>query len=125
MPDRNAVPDEPVLFSICSRSDTLFDQILIMIIKSLVKISRVLFTQGGDKGQDLTGQVIRRVTGMVQEVESSLVALIKENRVLDDHAAEDNSRNTKAEGPIINADKREDVVSGQDEVDDLLSSLGF
>jgi chemotaxis regulatin CheY-phosphate phosphatase CheZ len=29
------------------------------------------------------------------------------------------------EGPQIHADKKEDVVSGQDEVDDLLSSLGF
>ncbi|MFB0912108.1 MAG: protein phosphatase CheZ, partial [Glaciecola sp.] len=31
----------------------------------------------------------------------------------------------KAEGPIIDADTRDDVVSGQDDVDDLLSSLGF
>ncbi len=31
----------------------------------------------------------------------------------------------KGEGPQIHADKREDVVSGQDDVDDLLSSLGF
>jgi len=32
---------------------------------------------------------------------------------------------SEAEGPIIDADKRDDVVGGQDEVDDLLSSLGF
>ncbi|HCL13495.1 MAG TPA: protein phosphatase, partial [Alteromonas sp.] len=30
-----------------------------------------------------------------------------------------------AEGPIIDAESRDDVVSGQDDVDDLLSSLGF
>ena len=30
-----------------------------------------------------------------------------------------------AEGPIMNAEQRDDVVAGQDEVDDLLSSLGF
>jgi chemotaxis protein CheZ len=29
------------------------------------------------------------------------------------------------EGPQIHADKREDVASNQDDVDDLLSSLGF
>ena len=29
------------------------------------------------------------------------------------------------EGPIIDKISRDDVVSGQDEVDDLLSSLGF
>ena len=31
----------------------------------------------------------------------------------------------EAAGHIMDADKREDVVSGQDDVDDLLSSLGF
>ena len=30
-----------------------------------------------------------------------------------------------AEGPIVNAEKRSDVAKNQDEVDDLLSSLGF
>ena len=29
------------------------------------------------------------------------------------------------EGPVIDAETRDDVVSNQDEVDDLLSSLGF
>ena len=29
------------------------------------------------------------------------------------------------EGPIVNTEERDDVVQGQDDVDDLLSSLGF
>ena len=33
-------------------------------------------------------------------------------------------RKTEAEGPQVNK-ARTDIVSGQDEVDDLLSSLGF
>ena len=33
--------------------------------------------------------------------------------------------NIKAEGPILDADSRDDVASDQDDVDDLLSSLGF
>ena len=32
---------------------------------------------------------------------------------------------SEAEGPIIDAADRDDVVQGQDDVDDLLSSLGF
>ena len=32
---------------------------------------------------------------------------------------------SNGEGPQMHADMREDVVSGQDDVDDLLSSLGF
>ncbi len=29
------------------------------------------------------------------------------------------------EGPIVNKEERDDVVADQDDVDDLLSSLGF
>ncbi|MCL1077662.1 protein phosphatase CheZ [Parashewanella spongiae] len=76
--------------------------------------------------QDLTGQMIRRVIELVHEVESSLVSMLTlfgENNTDDNilHSTND----IAAEGPILNAEQREDVVAGQDEVDDLLSSLGF
>ncbi|HCD14238.1 protein phosphatase CheZ [Shewanella sp.] len=76
--------------------------------------------------QDLTGQMIRRVIELMREVENSLVSLLTVfgEQPLDDLCgAEDKS--IEAEGPILNAEQREDVVNGQDEVDDLLSSLGF
>lgn len=87
--------------------------------------------------QDLTGQVIKRVTQLVTEVESNLVKLVLMASDVDrfagiQHEADTQSgsdrkeKNTsQGEGPQINADKRADVVSGQDDVDDLLSSLGF
>ena len=87
--------------------------------------------------QDLTGQVIKRVTQLVTDVESNLLKLVLMASQVDRFAgiehdrealrAENNSQKnlTKGEGPQIHADKREDVVSGQDDVDDLLSSLGF
>lgn len=76
--------------------------------------------------QDLTGQMIRRVIDLVREVESSLVSMLTafgEQPV--DGADEKPKRKVEAEGPIVNAEHRQDVVAGQDEVDDLLSSLGF
>ena len=90
--------------------------------------------------QDLTGQVIKRVTGLITELESNLlnlvlmagqvdrVAGIKHDR--DELRAEQEKKNeekrpSNGEGPQMHADIREDVVSGQDDVDDLLSSLGF
>lgn len=89
-------------------------------------LTEVLMAQGY---QDLTGQVIRRVIDLVKEVEDSLVGMLtmfgdaeadllpqKREKVVDKEGAE---------GPIIDADSRDDVVSGQDDVDDLLSSLGF
>ncbi len=80
--------------------------------------------------QDLTGQVIRRVTGLVQEMEEKLVGLIRESAVVDHQGAVTPPRKkdgggVAAEGPAMESAKPEDVVSGQDDVDDLLSSLGF
>ncbi|MBB1437120.1 protein phosphatase CheZ [Shewanella sp. SG41-4] len=76
--------------------------------------------------QDLTGQMIRRVIDLVREVESNLVSMLT---VFGDHTTESsptiNENKIEAEGPIMHAELREDVVTGQDEVDDLLSSLGF
>ncbi|CAL5245081.1 Protein phosphatase CheZ [Pseudomonas aeruginosa] len=87
--------------------------------------------------QDLTGQVIKRVTKLATEVESNLVKLVWMAGQVDryagiehDHASMRHQaaleRSAKGEGPQVAAEKREDVVSGQDDVDDLLlSSLGF
>ena len=87
--------------------------------------------------QDLTGQVIKRVTQLVTEVESNLLKLVLMASQVDRFAGIEHDRDeilaqkdpqknlAQGEGPQIHADKREDVMSGQDDVDDLLSSLGF
>lgn len=81
--------------------------------------------------QDLTGQILRRVIELVREVEENLLGLLtafgKTNpQFLDAKAVKPKVKAAAAaEGPIINAAERDDVVSGQDDVDDLLSSLGF
>lgn len=80
--------------------------------------------------QDLTGQVIRRVISLVQEVEDNLVKLIRisgSKQGEEKAEAADTNDKIKAEGPTIpnTADTQNATVSNQDEVDDLLSSLGF
>jgi len=89
-------------------------------------LTEVLMAQGY---QDLTGQVIRRVIELVKQVEESLVTMLSafgEQESKDNtQRSEKESDTVKAEGPIIDAAVRDDVVSGQDDVDDLLSSLGF
>src|SRR5690606_712358 len=90
--------------------------------------------------QDLTGQVIKRVTRLVSELESNLLNLVLMAGQVDRmagirhdceamRAEQERKRREKessnGEGPQMHADIREDVVSGQDDVDDLLSSLGF
>lgn len=89
-------------------------------------LTEVLMAQGY---QDLTGQVIRRVIELVKEVEDSLVNMLTMFGDPDmTRKSQQKKKQTdivKAEGPIIDAESRDDVVSGQDDVDDLLSSLGF
>ncbi|UAA38150.1 protein phosphatase CheZ [Paraneptunicella aestuarii] len=89
-------------------------------------LTEVLMAQGY---QDLTGQVIRRVIELVKEVEDSLVNVLKvfgEPEVSETSKKEKREKAAQSpEGPIIDAESRDDVVTGQDDVDDLLSSLGF
>jgi len=85
--------------------------------------------------QDLTGQIIRRVINLVQEVEDNLVELIRlsggieaEDRV-DKGVKQDqpgDAQLMQGLGPQVpGVSDAGATVSGQDEVDDLLSSLGF
>lgn len=82
--------------------------------------------------QDLTGQIIKRVITLVKEVEESLVRLVKMAAQIDAMAGLSYEANPRAqtereklEGPVVAHAVPKDAVSGQDEVDDLLSSLGF
>ena len=71
---------------------------------------------------DLTGQVVAKVVRLAGELEDSLLKLlmqvIPEDQV---HKVEESFLN----GPVINPEGRSDVVSNQEQVDDLLASLGF
>lgn len=76
--------------------------------------------------QDLTGQTIHRVINLVNEVEGRLVDILTVFSASEVKPVENKQRTTlAAEGPIIDPEQRMDAVSSQDEVDDLLSSLGF
>lgn len=78
--------------------------------------------------QDLTGQIIRRVIALVQEVEERLIEILKAFGLEEQgpmSEAQQVERALRAEGPIVNTEKHDNVMSSQDDVDDLLSSLGF
>ena len=80
--------------------------------------------------QDLTGQIITRVIELVEEVEGNLVELVRltgERIKTPDEKDKDKDKekDIHAEGPHVPGTGSSDMVSGQDEVDDLLSSLGF
>jgi len=118
------------------RVDDFFGQMNSGTAELNKNLQNIILEQGF---QDLTGQVLKRVISLVKGVEENLVSLVRiagqveEITGLVDTADTEGKQNSvsttaadiEAEGPQINADKRDDVVSGQDEVDDLLSSLGF
>lgn len=79
---------------------------------------------------DLTGQIINKVVRLTDELETSLVRLLLE--IQPDQAAEAAPSATVApaagsalQGPVVDARGRTDVVSSQNEVDDLLARMGF
>ncbi|MFT3849350.1 MAG: protein phosphatase CheZ [Propionivibrio sp.] len=72
--------------------------------------------------QDLTGQVIKKVVGLAQDLESQLMALLIETMPGEKRTE---SVQTLLNGPVINAEGRTDVVGSQQQVDELLDSLGF
>lgn len=72
--------------------------------------------------QDLTGQVIKKIVVLAQELENGLMNVLIE--VLPD-AKRTEEVASLMNGPVINAEGRTDVVVNQEQVDDLLDSLGF
>lgn len=71
---------------------------------------------------DLTGQVIQRVTRLAQSLEEQLVKLLLD--ASPPSQRKEVLENTLA-GPVISGAGRDDVVTSQGQVDDLLESLGF
>lgn len=72
--------------------------------------------------QDLTGQVIGKITSIAQDLEKQLV------QVLIDFAPSEIKRELDTgllNGPQIKPEGNADVVADQGQVDDLLDSLGF
>ena len=72
--------------------------------------------------QDLTGQVIKKITHMVQFLEHELVRLLLDNIPADKRGE---ASTGLMNGPVVNPEGRSDVVTSQNQVDDLLASLGF
>lgn len=78
--------------------------------------------------QDLTGQVLRSMMTVMQELEAQLVGLVREHG--GEVAPPDDKKKavdgSKAYGPRVDSDpSNAGYVNGQNDVDDLLSSLGF
>jgi chemotaxis protein CheZ len=80
--------------------------------------------------QDITGQMIKQVVTMVQEIEEKLVGLVAisglgEQATRTKDKIQKVNDGEKAEGPQLPTADKEVVATSQGDVDDLLASLGF
>lgn len=71
--------------------------------------------------QDLTGQVIKKITSLAQDLEKQLVQVLVDFSPQAAKKEDDSLMN----GPQIDPQNTVDVVASQEQVDDLLDSLGF
>lgn len=71
---------------------------------------------------DLTGQVINRVVQLAATIEEQLLALLLQSAPSGQPGQD---RACELEGPVVQPEGRTDVVKDQQQVDDLLASLGF
>jgi len=71
--------------------------------------------------QDLTGQVIKKITECAQKMEAQMLKLLV------DHAPPEKRSEASGllNGPVINKQGRTDIITNQTQVDELLESLGF
>jgi chemotaxis protein CheZ len=85
--------------------------------------------------QDLTGQVIKKITDVVYLIEQQLLGVLLENIAPERREqfaasaamlmSSTGSPESLLNGPQVNPEGKSDVVQDQSQVDDLLASLGF
>ncbi len=84
-------------------------------------LADVLLAQGY---QDLTGQIIRSVMKLVEELEATLANLARLSGDIVEHATLGESESA-GQGPVVPGVTKGEVASGQTDVDALLSGLGM
>ena len=85
-------------------------------------LNDILLAQGF---QDLTSQIIKQVIELVTTVEDNLVKLVSISGIKKTKTS-NNIDGSASHGPTVSGTRDEaTAVTGQDEVDDLLASLGF
>ena len=72
---------------------------------------------------DLTGQIVNKVVRLTGDLEHNLIQLLLQ--VAPEYKQVAVVNEDDLHGPVVNPEERTDVVSDQNEVDDLLARMGF
>lgn len=101
--------------------DTLsyLDQTHLHVDESKALLMQIMMAQDF---QDLTGQVIKKITELAQNIEQQLVQVLID---FTPDLPKKDKENTLLNGPQIKPEQNVEAVANQEQVDDLLESLGF
>ncbi len=108
------------LHALLDRADSEEDRAL---IQAMIKRTQELVM--AQEYQDLTGQILKRMIPALAEMNQILEALIKATGADLKSWSSRNEDVMKGVGPNVTSRSKQDSVSSQDEVDDLLDSLGI
>ncbi|SER07342.1 chemotaxis protein CheZ [Amphritea atlantica] len=129
--------DHPALEALYDKACRYADDHSASLASLKERLTGILLAQ---EYQDITGQLIKRVIQLVADIEDKLVGLMEVAARVNNLGAlpaaqhdpsETETEQTKgasevtAEGPQMKGRNQGEVASSQDDVDDLLSSLGF
>jgi chemotaxis protein CheZ len=73
--------------------------------------------------QDLTGQVIKKIVGLAESLENGLMKVLVE--IMPESCKKSEEVSSLLNGPVITVEGKTDIVVSQQQVDDLLDTLGF
>lgn len=118
--------DRDNFVSLCRNVDELIHDTKDHAEKVYEQLNEILMAQDY---QDLTGQMIQKVITLVSEVEDKLLKFLmhfsedEKKTLLESH---ESVNGLAPQGPVTGSSKQSDnVAANQDDVDDLLASLGF
>lgn len=109
-------------------SDDLEQEALKQTLKeAMTHINEIMIAQGF---QDLTGQVLKKVITLVSDLETNLKTLIEKAGIDYDFIPDKTEEEKRADiekgvGPNVTRKSKQDAVSEQGDVDDLLADLGI
>ncbi|MCI6796293.1 MAG: protein phosphatase CheZ [Succinatimonas sp.] len=116
--------DRNTFVALCHKVDTLINKTQKGSDDVSSQLNSIMMAQGY---QDLTGQMLQKVIGLVSEVEDKLVSFLVTFGSKDKNNQSRSDQDALApQGPAVTSlDKEAGVAASQDDVDDLLASLGF
>lgn len=91
------------------------------IAHTQIQLTEIMLAQ---EFHDLTSQVVNKITYAIKTVEQEMLQLLIEDTTATKSTTA-TSQNELINGPVTNPEKQKDNFSSQDQVDSLLTELGF